>query len=60
MDRIMIVEVEGLERAGELNKWLKMVFIVLLGFGGSFEACIWPLSFCSIRPSRICRGAVAS
>ena len=27
-------------RGGGLNKWLKMVFIVLSGFGGSFEARI--------------------
>ena len=28
-------------RAGELNKWLKMVFIRLLGFGGSFRLRVY-------------------
>jgi hypothetical protein len=35
-------EKKGGSRAGLSLKWLKMVFIPLLGFGGSFEAHALP------------------
>jgi len=35
-----------LARAGELNKWLKMVFILLLGFGGNFGLHVSSSSSC--------------